>query len=194
MTAMPVRNDERAWLPHDREWTVDDLDALPDDGFQYELFDGVLVVSPAPIPRHQRALLGMAVLLRDACPPELEVFVAPLDFQPNRVRSFQPDVLVVRRDRIGEKNIQHPPVLAVEVLSKSTRTKDLILKRAMYASSGVVHSWVFDPTDGPDKPEFTAMELRDGVYRDVAHAVGDETVRVELPYPVDVCPAAIAAG
>ena len=31
------------------EWTVDDLDHLPDDGLQYELLDGLLLVSPAPV-------------------------------------------------------------------------------------------------------------------------------------------------
>src|SRR5699024_966123 len=28
------------------EWTVDDLDRLPDDGLQYELLDGLLLVTP----------------------------------------------------------------------------------------------------------------------------------------------------
>jgi Uma2 family endonuclease len=196
MTVVPVTKDDRPGLPlpHDREWTVDDLETLPDDGLQYELFDGVLVVSPAPFKPHQRSLLGMAVLLRAARPPELEVFVAPLDFQPNRVRSFQPDVLVLRRDDGSDTKVFAPPVLAVEILSKSTRAKDLILKRAMYASSGVAHYWVFDPTPGPDKAEFTAMDLVDGVYRDAVQAVGEEIVRVERPYPVELCPSRIAVG
>jgi Uma2 family endonuclease len=196
MTVVPVTEDGRLGLPlpHDREWTVDDLETLPDDGLQYELFDGVLVVSPAPFRPHQRAVAGLYRLLFAACPPELEVFFAPLDLQPNRVRSFQPDVLLVRRDDGSDTKVFQPPVLAVEVLSRSTRSKDLILKRAMYASSGVAHYWVFDPTPGPDKAEFTAMELVDGLYRDVAHAIGEETVRVERPFPVDVCPATAAAG
>jgi hypothetical protein len=41
-------------MPGDDTWTVDDLDRIPDDGLQYELFDGVLVVSPAPNLLHQR--------------------------------------------------------------------------------------------------------------------------------------------
>lgn len=28
------------------EWTVDDIDHLPDDGLQDELLDGILLVSP----------------------------------------------------------------------------------------------------------------------------------------------------
>ena len=38
------------------DWTVDDLDALPGDGLRYELLDGILLVSPAPTRRHQRAV------------------------------------------------------------------------------------------------------------------------------------------
>jgi len=35
VTTMPVSGD----------WTVDDLDRLPDDGLRYELVDGVLLVA-----------------------------------------------------------------------------------------------------------------------------------------------------
>ena len=45
-------------LQHDHDWTVDDLRGLPDDGLQYELADGVLLVSPSPRPAHQRRSVG----------------------------------------------------------------------------------------------------------------------------------------
>ncbi|HWR46507.1 MAG TPA: Uma2 family endonuclease, partial [Pseudonocardiaceae bacterium] len=35
------------------EFTVEDLERMPDDGRRYELLDGVLVVSPAPGVWHQ---------------------------------------------------------------------------------------------------------------------------------------------
>jgi Uma2 family endonuclease len=194
MTVVPATEDDRFGLPQGREWTVDDLDLLPDNGQRYELFDGVLVVSPAPVPGHQRAVFALARLLYASCPPELEVFIAPLDFRPNRARSFQPDVLVARRDQVGEKNLSFPPVLAVEVLSNNSRSMDLVWKRAVYAACAVPHYWTFDPEPGAPKATFTAMELVNGVYRDAAHAVGEETVRVERPYPVEVCPATVAAG
>ena len=192
MTAVQVKKSEREthWLEHKPEWTVDDLDALPDDGFQVELFDGVLVVSPAPVPVHQDAILGMAVLLRAACPPELKVFVAPLDFRPNLRNSFQPDVLVARRERIGAKNLVHPPVLAVEVLSPSTRTKDLVFKRHAYATSKVAHYWTFDP----DTREFVAYALSGTEYKQVARATGPERVDLAEPFPVVVCPDEVAVG
>lgn len=190
MAAMPVTSNERTWLPNDREWTVDDLDALPDDGFQYELFDGVLVVSPAPTPRHQRVVAAMYRLLHATCPPELEVFFAPLDFRPSIRRSYQPDLLVVQRDLIGEKNIKHPPVLTVEVLSPSTRAKDPLLYPASYAASGVLHYWTLDPAT----ELFTAYDLADGRYVEVATATGDETAEILAPFPVQLCPASMARG
>ncbi len=34
-------------------WTVDDLDALPEDGARRELIDGVLHATPSPAPTHR---------------------------------------------------------------------------------------------------------------------------------------------
>jgi hypothetical protein len=98
MSVVTVENDAlNRLLPNDEEeWTVDDLANLPDDGFRYELFDGVLVVGPAPFVRHQRAARALFRLLDQACPAGLEVLFAPFDFQPSRKRSFQPDLLVVQ--------------------------------------------------------------------------------------------------
>ena len=77
-------------MPRDHDWTVADLTDLPDDGLQYELADGMLLVSPAPRPRHQLVVGKLYLLLEAACPPELQVFLAPLDYQPTDRRSFQP--------------------------------------------------------------------------------------------------------
>jgi Uma2 family endonuclease len=180
-----------ALLPKSDDWTVDDLERLPDDGLRYELFDGVLVVSPAPRVAHQRAVLAIYRLLYAACPPELEVFVAPLDFQPTHKRSFQPDVLVVRRADVSETTpLQKPLVLAVEVLSDSTRSRDQIFKRAMYASSGVPLFWIFDPK----VPRLHVFELQGQEYVEVTTATGAERVALDAPFPVTVCPSQIAAG
>jgi Uma2 family endonuclease len=174
-------------LRHDRDWTVDDLRALPDDGLQYELADGVLLVSPSPRPAHQRALVRLLVALLDACPPELEVFPAPLDFQPTRRRSLQPDLLVVRKEDVGELAIERPLLLAVEILSPSTRAKDLLVKRALYEDSGVAAMWVVDL----DEPSITGWVLRGGHWSDERRAHGDEEFRTDLPFPVAVTPASL---
>ncbi len=41
-------------------FTVEDLDAMPDDGRRYELIDGTLLVSPAPRWEHQHASVKLA--------------------------------------------------------------------------------------------------------------------------------------
>jgi Uma2 family endonuclease len=96
MTSMAV-------MPRATDWTVDDLEQLPDDGLQYELLDGILLVTRPPV--HQALAGELYVRLRGACPPELNVFFAPLDWQPDRRTSLQPDLLVVRRDEIGAENV-----------------------------------------------------------------------------------------
>lgn len=113
------------------EFTLADLDALPDDGMRYELVDGMLLVTPIPPLIHQTAVVQLAVRLDGACPEDSEVFLGPLDFRPTARRSLQPDVLVCRVKDIGPAAIEKPLLLAVEILSSSTWTKDLLLKRAV---------------------------------------------------------------
>src|SRR5262249_30295794 len=72
-------------------WTVADLASVPDDGMRYELIDGSLLVTPAPCLPHQRVVLGLAVVLRAACPASTETFIAPVDYQPDERNSLQPD-------------------------------------------------------------------------------------------------------
>ncbi|MGI8537278.1 MAG: Uma2 family endonuclease [Mycobacteriales bacterium] len=174
-------------MPRGDNWTVADLAAIPDDGLQYELADGVLLVSPAPRPRHQVVVGELYLLLRAACPADLQVFLAPLDYQPTNRRSFQPDLLVVRRTDVGESNVVAPLLLAVEVLSPSTRSKDLLLKRGLYEESGVGSYWIVDL----DEPSVTVLELRDGRYVEAGAVVGNEVLALDLPFPVRLCPQAL---
>ncbi|WP_166355067.1 Uma2 family endonuclease [Phytoactinopolyspora limicola] len=167
------------------DWTVDDLHQLPDDGLQYELLDGMLLVTPAPIPLHQGVLGELYKTIDRSCPSHLKTFVAPLDWQPDHRTSLQPDVLVVARADIGQRNITEPLVLAVEVLSPSTRRKDRVLKFSKYADAGVTSYWIVDPT----APSVDAYQLVGGKYVDAGHATGSEPLTVREPFPITVVPA-----
>jgi Uma2 family endonuclease len=170
------------------DWTVEDLDALPDDGLRYELVDGVLLVSPSPVPLHQSVVGEIFYLLRSARTDDLKVFVAPLDFRPTSTRSLQPDVLVVHRKDVEEKHLTWPPLLVAEVLSPGTRSVDLLLKRGIYEESGIASYWIVDPAG----PTLTVLELDpDGRYRDVARVTGEESATLARPFPVTVTPAAL---
>lgn len=170
-------------------WTVDDLDQFEEnDGNRYELVDGILVVSPSPRPKHQRISRGLFRALDIACPSDLEVLYAPLDWQPNQRNSLEPDLLVVARKDVGDGPLTKPLRLAVEILSPSSRLYDTKVKFAKYAEGGVASYWIVDPDGGPS---IVAYGLVDGEYVEVARGSGDDEVRLALPYPVTVVPSAL---
>ena len=124
------------------------------------------------------------LVLRSCCPPELEVFLAPTDYQPTSTRSLQPDLLVVRRDDPGDGAVTTPLSLAVEVLSPSSRSVDQVLKRELYEQAGVAAYWVVDPL----VPSVTVWLLEDGHYGDPLVAVGPAVLSLDQPFPVRLAP------
>ena len=174
-------------LPFGRPLTRVDLDTMPDDGHRYELLDGVLLVSPAPRPRHQDMLGGLLVLLRTNRPSHLKVLCAPLDVVLAEDTVLEPDLLVAPKTQFTDRDLPGPPLLAVEVLSPSTRRFDLLLKRDRFQAAGVASYWLCDP----DEPSVTILELRNGEYVEVARAVGHESLEVTLPFPVRIVPSAL---
>ena len=173
-------------LPRSRPLTYDDLAAMPDDdGHRYELIDGVLIVTPAPRASHQVAVGNLYLALRAGCPRELVVFLAPFDVVLSLDTVMQPDLLVARRSDLTEANLPAPPVLAVEVLSPSTRRIDLGTKRLAFEAAGVPSYWVVDP----DEPSLTVFELEGDTYRQAARVGGDDGWDAASPFPVHVVPA-----
>jgi Uma2 family endonuclease len=173
------------WFPHGHTFTRADLDVMPDDGNRYELVDGALIVTPAPSWQHQAAVVNLTLRLTSQCPPDLCVFVAPLDVVYDDDTVLQPDVLVVRRSDLGERNLEGQPMLAAEVLSPSTRHVDLAFKRARYEAAGCPSYWVIDPLE----PSIICWELRDGRYAEAAKSTGSQPVSVATPFPITLTPA-----
>lgn len=175
-------------LPFGRPLTRADLEQMPEDGHRYELIDGALIVSPGPRNRHQQAVLRLAILLDAACPAQLQVQIAPFAVGLADDTEVQPDVLVARRADFTEVDLPVPPLLAVEVLSPSTRRVDLLLKRDRYQAAGIRSYWIVDP----DEPSLTVLELSpQGTYVEVARTRGDEQIAVAAPYPLQVTAAAL---
>ena len=170
-------------LERGRPLTVDDLEAMPDDGNRYELIDGVLVVSPSPSIPHQWVVSELQALLRASCPADIKVLGSPLDvLSPDT--AVQPDLLVARRTDLTGKYVMVPPLLAVEVLSPSNRLNDLNVKFARYQHFGVPSYWIVDPED----LTLVAWELRDGRYVEVADIGPGETWTATQPFEVTIDP------
>jgi Uma2 family endonuclease len=135
----------------DTRLTYDDFMLFPDDGKRHEIIDGEHYVTPSPNLRHQQLVgrlhLEIALYLR-AHPRVGEVFLSPLDVVLSHYDVVEPDLLFVAGDQpsiMTEKNIQGPPALVVEVLSKSTRKRDAQTKRRLFERTGVREYWLVDP-------------------------------------------------
>jgi Uma2 family endonuclease len=163
-------------------FTSADLETLP-DGLRHELIDGQLLITPAPLLNHQRAVGNLMALLHANCPAELEVLLGPLEFRPPAGHVLLPDLLVCRRAEVGPRSVNRL-LLAVEVVSPSTRTADLLLKPALYEDAGVGSYWLFDP----EAEALTVLELVEGVYIERAVAAGNEVFEAVLPFAVPVVP------
>ena len=173
-------------MPRSRPLTLEDFEKIRDvdDGHRYELIDGVLVVTPSPVPVHQRVVTRLSHALSASAPPGYEVFVAPLDIRLAADTVVQPDILVAGAASITERRIEGAPVLAVEVLSPSTRHFDLSLKHARYEAAGCPNYWVIDPHES----SLHAWHLTGGGYDLVGHVVGAQPAVLSHPWPVTVVP------
>ena len=171
--------------------TRDDLAALvpeePGDGHRYELIDGTLIVTPAPGFRHQVVSYRLTLLLGGACPIGLQLLAAPFAVGLSVDTEVQPDLLVAPRDAFTEKDLPGAPLLAVEILSPSTRLIDLNLKKARYEEAGCASYWVIDPVE----PRLTVWELRQGAYVEAADVGPEDTWTAERPYPVTIRPGSL---
>jgi len=173
-------------LPQVGLLTVDDLQDTPDDARRYELIDGILLVSPGPVAPHQRAAMRLGTALHLGCPEGLEVF-GPFTLRLSRHTEVIPDVAVVR---VGPDPLPRYPRdvrLVVEVLSVSTRRRDLSLKKQVYADAGIPSYWVLDP----DEPSMSVYELADGDYTLRATVRGHEPFDATSPFAVRLVPSSL---
>jgi len=127
-----------------------DLQQYPEDGTQYELYDGELIQVPSPVPLHQVVALNIAQLLRAYRTAHGGlVVISPIDIVFDEYNVLQPDVVFFVAERSRLLDLRHairvPPDLAVEVLSHSTAARDRGWKMDVYAREGVPEYWIVDP-------------------------------------------------
>jgi Uma2 family endonuclease len=133
-----------------KPFTYDDYLALPEDGKRYEVIDGEVTMTPAPIPRHQEILLTVSTrLLLFADNNSLgRIYIAPVDLALSLVDVVQPDILFVAKNRmqiVAKKNIVGIPNLIVEVVSSSSSRWDRQEKLNLYQRYALPEYWIVDP-------------------------------------------------
>lgn len=130
--------------------TYDDYRTLPDDGNQYELIGGELLMSPSPSSYHQIISSNLFKILESHVSERNlgRVLYAPLDVVLSMRDVVQPDLMYVSSDRadiIAENNVVEVPDLVIEILSEATKTSDQVRKKNLYETYGAGEYWIVDP-------------------------------------------------
>ena len=131
------------------DWTVEMLDALPDDGQRYEIIDGVLHVTPAPSDVHQLVAGAFYTRVREYLRGSSVAYAlfSPADVRKgdrNRNR-VQPDVFVVRYAEGKRPTYPYSLsdlMLVIEVESPGNPLLDYQVKRELYLAQGVPEYWI----------------------------------------------------
>ncbi|MFF4400868.1 Uma2 family endonuclease [Streptomyces sp. NPDC001480] len=189
MTAESVKH-RRSWpVPPPDGYTVDDLFTLPDLPPHTELIDGSLVfVSP----QRRFHYLVINLLFNGLCSslgPEFSV-EREMTIILDKRNGPEPDVSVVRADAVtglDQTRFQAEDVLlAVEVVSPDSESRDRTTKPQKYAAAGIPSFWRVEQDGTTGGPVIHVYELEPlgksyvhmGMYRD--------RLKVDKPYAIDI--------
>lgn len=132
--------------------TVYDLEATPDDGNIYELFEGELSVAKAPSLKHQELIVNFTTIISNYLRenPIGQVWSTPgVIF--DEYNSAIPDLVFIAKERIPKIasgiHIVGAPDLIIEIMSPGSENvrRDQVVKRQTYARFGVKEYWVVEP-------------------------------------------------
>ena len=132
-----------------RRWTIDEVEHLIDqrEGMspRYELVDGELLVTPAPSDRHQRIILGLALLLQRFLSQERigEIRLGPSRLALTSGEWFEPDIHVVPAVS-GHLRPDLRALLVCEALSPGSSRHDRITKRRAFQRNEIPEYWIID--------------------------------------------------
>ena len=133
------------------EYEVSDYENLPED-IRVELIDGYFYEMEAPTKKHQVILQEILIQLTSQIRKNkggCKVYMAPSDVQLDESNKtiVQPDLFILcNKDMIkNSRRTVGAPEFVIEVLSESTRKKDMTLKLNKYEACGVKEYWIIDP-------------------------------------------------
>lgn len=117
----------------------------------YETIGGEKIMSPSANAYHNNIMGGIYTLISMYVRQNKlgHVFTNSVDVYLPDGNIFKPDLVVVKKENAAIINwqggIHGVPDMVVEVLSRSTRRKDLTIKKDAYESNGVKEYWIVDP-------------------------------------------------
>ena len=125
---------------------------LKDDGFKYDMIDGVLYMSPSAFSEHGECQANLSYLFKKYFIKEKNgKVIHEVDlFLPDGEDVLRPDITVILKENyeIIKGHIHGVPDIVVEILSESTYKRDLGIKADRYLSNGIKEYWIIDPDQG----------------------------------------------
>ena len=177
------------------------MEVLNDAEFykSYEIIGGEKFMSPAANLDHSGIIMRLGMVIGTHLSNNKSGYVYPddVDVHFSDGSLYKPDLVVVLKSNekilAGRKNIYGAPDMVVEVLSYSTRKKDLTIKKDTYEAQGVREYWIIDPW----AKSITVYLLREGKYflddryillgeKDFELLDDDEKAEVKTEVPVSI--------
>jgi Uma2 family endonuclease len=159
------------------------LEAEETEGYRYELARGVLEVSEVPNDPHGGVVANLydgvsryrrdhpGVVLRYGGGSEFRFWL------PGMISGRNPDLAVVLHGAPLDWRGRRVPVLAAEVVSRSSIQRDYVTKRAEYLAYGLLEYWIVDPL----KRQVTVLTRRGDTWHETV--VRDDQVIPSLVLP-----------
>ena len=169
-------------LQQNKEYTIDDIYALP-DGQRAELIDGQMYMMAPPTRRHQQILLSLSRKIADyierkggSCEVDIAPFAVFLNADDKNY--VEPDISVIcSSDKLTDKGCTGAPDWIIEIVSPGSRRMDYYTKLFKYRTAGVREYWIVDPEknritvysfESDDTAEYTfSAAVKAGIYDDL---------------------------
>jgi Uma2 family endonuclease len=121
-----------------------------EEGYFYELLNGIIVKKQVPSPQHQEASGNIHAAIHAFIKTNQlgKCYTSPIDVFFDKYNNSQPDILFIRKNRqfiVTRDGIEGQPDLIVEIISPSSVRHDKVTKKALYLTFGVSEYWLVDP-------------------------------------------------
>ncbi len=124
---------------------------LEEDGFKYDVIEGVMLMTPSPNFEHGNQEIQFGYFLKKyLLKNPLGKAVVEVDvYLPDNGDPLRPDISFLLNENLSyaKTHIYGTPDLVCEILSDSTAERDLGIKADRYLKCSVKEYWIIDPRD-----------------------------------------------